>query len=158
MDEADWDDVGGADWDEAQARRRFAASPVARLATVTPSGAPHVVALTFALNGDVVWWAVDAKPKRSRALQRLANIAAEPRVSMLVDHYDDDWRSLWWVRADGEARPALPHEGAAALELLAARYPPYRATPPAGPFIRVDVHRFTWWSALNGGSTPTPGR
>ena len=138
---------GVAAWDEAEARRRFAASPVARLATVTPSGAPHVVAVTFALDGDTLWWAVDAKPKRTLALQRLANIAAEPRVSLLVDHYEDDWRSLWWVRADGQARTALPDDEPAALELLRARYPAYRTAPPPGPIIAVDVHRVTWWSA-----------
>ena len=81
-------------------RRRFASSPVARLSTVRPAGAPHVVPIVFALVGETVFSAVDAKPKRSRDLQRLANVRADPRCALLVDHYEDDWRRLWWVRAD----------------------------------------------------------
>jgi PPOX class probable F420-dependent enzyme len=138
---------------EKEARRRFAAAEVARLATVTPLGAPHLVPVTFVLDGDTVWWAVDDKPKRSRALARLANIAAEPRVSLLVDHYEADWRALWWVRADGVAsvadgRAEVEH----ALALLAARYEPYRLQRPRGPVVRVDVTRWRWWPAVRSAS------
>lgn len=130
-----------------EARRRFGSSPVARLATVTPTGAPHLVPVTFALDEDVVWWAVDAKPKRSRALQRLANIAADPRVSLLVDHYGSDWGELWWVRADGVAAVVGPRQAADGMALLAGRYPAYRGAPPKGPVVRVEVRRWRWWSA-----------
>jgi PPOX class probable F420-dependent enzyme len=133
--------------DEVEARRRFAAGPVAHLATVTPDGAPHVVPVTFVLDGTAVWWAVDEKPKRSRALARLANIAAEPRVSVLVDHYTGDWGALWWVRADGLAEVVGSMEASRAIALLAARYPAYRPTPPQGPVVRVEVQRWRWWSA-----------
>jgi PPOX class probable F420-dependent enzyme len=124
---------------------RFAAARVARLATVRRDGAPHLVPITFALVGDVIYSAVDAKPKRHTRLQRLANIAHEPRVSVLVDRYDDDWTALWWVRADGVARvaPSSP----AALEALTAKYPQYRATPPPGPFVEIQVGRWSAWSA-----------
>jgi PPOX class probable F420-dependent enzyme len=136
---------------QAEARRRFAAARVARLSTITPSGAPHLVAVTFALEGDTVWWAVDDKPKRTRALARVANIAAEPRVSLLVDHYEEDWKALWWVRADGVASVAPDgREVERALVLLAARYEPYGARPPDGPVIRVEVRRWQWWSAATG--------
>ena len=83
------------------ARALFAAARVARLATVTPDGSPHVVPIVFAVDGDTIYTAVDGKPKRSRQLQRLANIAAHPRVTVLADRYDEDWSQLWWVRADG---------------------------------------------------------
>ncbi len=133
---------------ENEARRRFASARVARLATVTPQGAPHLVPVTFALEGDTVWWAVDEKPKRSRSLARLANIAAEPRVALLVDHYGDDWNELWWVRADGVASIASGgSDTRGALALLAARYGPYRMRSPEGPVVRVDVQRWRWWSA-----------
>ncbi|MGH9087832.1 MAG: TIGR03668 family PPOX class F420-dependent oxidoreductase [Acidimicrobiales bacterium] len=131
---------------EDEARHRFADAPVARLATVTPDGAPHLVPVTFVLDGDVVWWAVDAKPKRHRSLRRLENIAAEPRVSLLVDHYDDDWDQLWWVRADGVAAVVAGAGAAPGLAALAARYPAYRAATPEGPVVRVDVRRWRWWS------------
>ena len=88
----------------AEARGRFAAARVARLATADATGQPHLVPVTFAVAGDMVYTAVDAKPKRTTALRRLANVAANPRVSLLVDHYDDDWSRLWWVRADGRRR------------------------------------------------------
>lgn len=132
---------------EDEARRRFAGAPVARLATVTPDGAPHLVPVTFALDGDVVWWAVDAKPKRHRSLRRLDNIAAEPRVCLLVDHYAVDWDELWWVRVDGEAAVVEGSEGRRGGEALAARYGAYRREPPEGPVVRIDVRRWRWWSA-----------
>jgi PPOX class probable F420-dependent enzyme len=125
--------------------QRFAMARVARLATVDHDGAPHLVPITFALVGDMIYSAVDAKPKRHPRLRRLANIAHEPRVSVLVDRYDDDWAALWWVRADGVAGvlPSAP----AALEALTAKYPQYRSTPPPGPFLEIGVHRWSAWSA-----------
>jgi PPOX class probable F420-dependent enzyme len=133
--------------DEPELRRRFAASPVARLGTVRPEGGPHLVPVVFALVRDTVYTTVDAKPKRTRHLQRLANIRADPRCCLLVDHYDDDWSRLWWVRADGMAvivDPAAADEGLAAL---VARHPQYREQAPSGPLIAVRVSRWTGWSA-----------
>ena len=120
---------------------------MARLATVGPTGQPHLVPVTFALvDAATIVTAVDHKPKRTTALQRLANIEANPLVSLLADHYEDDWSRLWWVRADGRARvcKAAP---AGAAEALSERYPQYRARPPQGPFIVVEVQRFSGWSA-----------
>jgi PPOX class probable F420-dependent enzyme len=122
---------------------RFASATVARLATVGADGAPHLVPIVFALVGETIHSAVDAKPKRHRGLKRLANIAAEPRVSVLADHYADDWTTLWWVRADGVAR-VLP-ESPAGLDALVAKYPQYRVTPPPGPFVEISVRRWTAW-------------
>ncbi len=121
---------------------RFASVRVARLATVTPDGAPHLVPIVFALAGDVIHTAVDGKPKRHRNLRRLANIAHEPRVSVLADHYDDDWAELWWVRADGRATVTDEPEPA-----LLARYPQYSVQPPPGPFLRIEVTSWHAWSA-----------
>jgi len=123
--------------------QRFAAARVARLATVGADGAPHLVPIVFAVAGDVIHSAVDAKPKRHRNLRRLANIAHEPRVSLLADHYDDDWTRLWWVRADGIARVSA--SSAAGLAALRTKYPQYAQSPPAGPFITVEVSRWTAW-------------
>jgi PPOX class probable F420-dependent enzyme len=128
-------------------RDLFASVPVARLATVDPSGAPHLVPIVFAVTGDVIHSAVDAKPKRTRHLRRLANIAANPRVSVLADHYEDDWSRLWWVRADGVAR--VLDDSPAGLAALVDRYPQYRASPPAGPFLEITVDRWSAWSALD---------
>ena len=132
-----------------ESRRRFACSRVARLATLAPGG-PRLVPITFALAGEVIWSAVDeTKPKRTLALARLARIAADPRVSVLADHYEEDWSALWWVRADGRARVVDRDDPAAgaALEALAARYPPYRERPVAGPLIAISVARWSGWSA-----------
>lgn len=134
--------------DDDQARRRFAGARVARFATVRPDGTPHLVPVTFATHGDVVYTAVDAKPKRTTRLQRLENLAAQPRCTLLVDHYDDDWSQLWWVRADGHAEivdaPDPSHPG---LALLADRYTAYARTPPGGPLIVITVARWRGWSA-----------
>ena len=129
----------------SEAAERFAAARVARPATVGRDGAPHLVPIVFALVGDVIYSAVDAKPKRHTRLRRLANIAHEPRVSVLVDRYDDDWAALWWVRADGVAR-VLP-ASVAALPALTAKYPQYRAASPPGPFLEIEVRRWSDWSA-----------
>jgi PPOX class probable F420-dependent enzyme len=133
--------------DTAECRQRFGSARVARLATLGPTG-PHLVPIVFGLNGDVVVTAVDDKPKRSRRLQRLANIANNPAVSLLVDVYDDDWDRLWWVRADGIAR--VVGDAARmqpALDLLIERYEQYRRLQPQGPVIEVTVTRWSGWSA-----------
>jgi len=130
----------------------FAASPVAMLATVRPDSAPHLVPVVFAVpegRGDILYTAVDAKPKTTRRLRRLANIAHNPAVSLLVDHYDDDWTRLWWVRADGVA--AVHHGGAemaTGYALLREKYPQYRRVELDGPVITVEVGR---WSSWHGG-------
>ena len=121
---------------------------MARLATVAPDGRPHVVPITFALDGDRIVTAVDAKPKAGTELARLMHIRADPRVSLIVDEYDEDWSRLWWVRADGAAR--VVEEGpelASAFERLRGRYPQYASVDLIGPAIVVDVERWVGWSA-----------
>ena len=132
----------------AELRRLFASSAVARLSTVRPDGAPHVVPVVFTLVDDTVYSAVDAKPKRSRRLQRLANVRADARCAMLVDHYEDDWSRLWWVRADGHAtivdEPPPAHPG---IRALVERHPQYREDPPSGPLLVVTVEHWSGWSS-----------
>jgi len=117
---------------------------VARLATIDPRGRPHVVPISFALDGDTLYTAVDEKPKRTRELQRLRNIEANPRVEVLIDHYEDDWSRLWWVRLRGTARIV---DDRRAMELLAAKYPQYQERPPAGPVIAVSIDERIEWTA-----------
>lgn len=130
-----------------ECRSRFDGSPVATLATVGAAG-PHLVPIVFALDGDRLVSAVDHKPKRTRHLQRLANIAENPAVALLADAYDDDWDKLWWVRADGIAHvitagPAM-RQG---TDLLVDRYEQYRNLPPRGPLIVISIQRWSGWSA-----------
>ncbi len=133
--------------DEEEARRRFHESAVARLATVRPDGAPHIVPIVFAVDGDDLYTAVDQKPKGGGRLQRLANLRREPRCAVLIDRYDDDWSQLWWARADGEAtvidEPPGDHPG---LRALVDRYPQYRSDAPDGPLIAIRVSRWSGWS------------
>jgi PPOX class probable F420-dependent enzyme len=131
----------------SEARHRFAAARVARLATADGSGRPHVVPVVFAVSGDVIYSVVDAKPKRTTALRRLRNVAENPRVALLVDHYEEEWGALWWVRAEGVARvldPLSDAEAAAAVQLLRERYPQQRAV---GSVLAVDVERWSGWVA-----------
>ncbi|MFQ6392819.1 TIGR03668 family PPOX class F420-dependent oxidoreductase [Nocardia sp. KC 131] len=130
-----------------EARKRFAASPVARLATASASGQPHIVPIVFILVGDTLYTSVDAKPKTTMALRRLANIAANPAVTVLADHYSDDWTRLWWARADGKARIAGSEEDRMAKRELTARYCDYTKQPPPGPVIAVDITRWSGWSS-----------
>lgn len=142
-----------------QARALFAAARVARLATADAEGHPHLVPIVFAVDGDVVYSAVDHKPKRTTALRRFANIAQNPAVAVLVDHYDDaDWDQLWWARADGSGRlvPVGSEEEQRSIERLRDRYAPYVGRPPAGPVLAIDVRRWSGWAAL--GSSGPLGR
>ena len=129
-------------------RVRVADARVARLATVTSDGWPHLVPCCFALDGDVVYSAVDAKPKSTLALRRLANLQANPRAVLLVDAYAEDWSSLWWVRVDGLGR--VIESGAdrdAAVALLAREVRPVHA-PTAARSRRGDRHRHVAQLAL----------
>jgi PPOX class probable F420-dependent enzyme len=103
--------------------------------------------VVFARVGETVWTAVDAKPKSTTALRRLDNVRAHPAVSLLVDHYNDDWATLWWVRADGVATVLDVEDARDGLDALVAKYPQYQANPPPGPVLRVDVTRWVSWSA-----------
>ena len=129
----------------AQARARFAGARVARLATVSAAGAPHLVPVTFAVLDERIVFVVDDKPKSTTRLRRLDNIAARPSVCLLVDVYDDDWTRLWWVRADGIA--TILATDAEAVDALAARYPAYVQRRPRGPVVSIAVTAWTGWAA-----------
>jgi PPOX class probable F420-dependent enzyme len=133
---------------EARCRAHLAAARAGRLATVRPDGRPHVVVCCFAVESDEVWTAIDAKPKSGAPLQRLENIRANPQVSLLVDHYEEDWNRLWWVRVDGAAAVLeIGEEEERAIAALTARYPQYARVPPPGPVIAIAIERITGWSA-----------
>jgi PPOX class probable F420-dependent enzyme len=130
-----------------EARGRFAAARLARLATADAAGRPHLVPIAFAVEGDTVYSAVDAKPKRTRELRRLANVRENPAVALLVDHWDEeDWSRLWWVRAEGVGRVlgAQEPEAIRAAALLRERYPAQRE---AGEVLAVAVTRWSGWAA-----------
>jgi len=124
-----------------------ARSPVARLATIGASGEVDLVPITFALTSTTVVTAVDHKPKQTRQLRRLDNIAREPRVTVLIDHYDDDWAALWWVRLRGRA--VVVDDGPrfdGAIAQLVAKYPKhYAPMPPQGPVIQIDITDVRIW-------------
>ena len=132
--------------DRREARERFAAARVARLATADAGGRPHLVPVVFVVQDDRVYSAVDAKPKRTTALRRLANVRENPAVALLTDHYEDDWDALWWARADGTGRVLEAEEAEArrAVALLRERYPQQRAV---GAVLAVDVQRWSGWAA-----------
>ena len=116
--------------DQHEMERRVASASVARLATVGADGRPHIVPICFALAERILYFAVDSKPKKTSNLKRLRNIAVNPAVSILVDHYEDD-----------------AAEKQKAIGLLVARYSQYRATKPAGPVVAVAIARMSGWSA-----------
>ena len=128
---------------------------VARLATVRPDGTPHLVVVTFALAGDTVVTAVDEKPKSTRELQRLTNIEHQPAVSLLVDHFEEDWAQLRWVRLDGTAE--VVRDAPLRTQLLAplvAKYEQYQQEPPLGPVVIIAVRRVVAWSASRATARP----
>ncbi|SDY68797.1 PPOX class probable F420-dependent enzyme, Rv0121 family [Micromonospora pattaloongensis] len=144
--------------DASEQRRRVESARVARLATVDPDGNPHLVPVCFALRGDVVYTAIDEKPKRDAHPRRLANLEATGRACLLVDEYREDWSRLWWVRLDGRGRVVDDGtaEAADARAGLTARYPQYAQRPPRGPVVAIEVSRWSGWSISGGGGQP-PG-
>ena len=154
---------------------RLAAAPVGHLATADAAGRPHIVPFCFACDraGRRIYSALDAKPKRGDSLtglRRVRNIRANPQVSVLIDHYEDDWRNLWYLLIQGRAELLSPSlspddppsddqssddEHAAAIALLRAKYPQYRTMPiAANPVIKITPQRATAW---NGSGAPMPG-
>jgi PPOX class probable F420-dependent enzyme len=102
--------------------------------------------VTFAVVDEVIYTMVDGKPKTTTALQRLENIAANPRVSMLVDHYEEDWTALWWVRVDGHATVSSEDDDLAnARSCMHDKYSQYRDQPPGGPAIRIEITGVSSW-------------
>jgi PPOX class probable F420-dependent enzyme len=131
---------------ETRVHDRAMTARIARLATITADGRPHLVPCCFALADETVYSAIDAKPKTTLALRRLANIAANPAVALLIDHYDEDWSTLWWVRIDGIARVTTdPTERRTALDLLATKYSQYIETPPPGDVIAIHIDAWRAW-------------
>ncbi len=125
--------------------------PVVRLGTADAQSRPHVVVVTFVVDGDMIYTAVDQKPKTTTGLKRLRNVGENPAVTMLADEYSDDWEALWWVRADGRAEVlADQRQMAGPLRLLTSRYWQYREKPPTGPVLAVTAERWTGWSGATG--------
>jgi PPOX class probable F420-dependent enzyme len=129
--------------------------PVARLATRAPSG-PHQVPVVFARSAGLLWTPVDGKPKGAGELARVRHVRAHPEVSLLLDHYDEDWERLWWLRVDGLARvvqPADPEgdpEVSAAVAALRAKYPQYQRLPvlrEPPTLLRVRPRALRSWCA-----------
>lgn len=130
---------------DQELRNRFAQAKVLRLGTADAAGRPHLVPATFAVVGDVVAIAVDHKPKRHTNLKRLRNVKENPAVALLVDHFDEDWDHLWWVRADGEARVIENELAYELVDALVDKYEQYREHRPAGPVIEIHVSRWSGW-------------
>ncbi len=132
------------------ARGLLSSAQVAVLASVRPDGRAHSVPIVFAIDGDYLYTAVDHKPKSTTRLARLENIAANPQVSVLAQHYNDDWEQLWWVRVDGKAAvlESADHRQKA-VDLLIAKYAQYRSQAPSGNVIAVRIDRLTGWAAAD---------
>jgi PPOX class probable F420-dependent enzyme len=129
-------------------RRFVAEARSARLATLDPDGRPNIVPLVFVLDGDTIYSTVDRKPKRSPKLRRLANVRDRPQgVAVLVDHYDEEWTELWWVRLRGPGRIL---EGGSERDLahglLRRKYPQYADASMLGDVLAVDVVEWRGWS------------
>jgi PPOX class probable F420-dependent enzyme len=135
----------------AWALDRLRRARVGRLATADAAGRPLVVPVCFALDaeGRHLYSAVDPKPKRTRDLQRVRNVRQNPRVSLVVDEYDEDWTRLWWVMVRGQATVLEPGpEFATGVDLLVEKYAQYRALGlerERGVLVRVTIERVVAW-------------
>ena len=134
--------------DAVEARRRFATGQVAYLATLRADGSAALVPIVFDVIAGAVVSSVDPKPKRTRELARLRHIVRDPRVTLLVDHYEQDWSRIWWARAEGTARiVSTGPEREDAIQHLQSKYPQYAdLEDPFGEAVIVDVARWLGWS------------
>jgi PPOX class probable F420-dependent enzyme len=127
------------------ARSALERARVATLATASRAARPHLVPITFAARDDLIVTAIDHKPKSSRNLRRLRNIAENPNVAVLADQYDDDWSRLWWARADGMAEVTEAANRPDLVAALTEKYAQYRQHPPEDLLIVIRVHRWSGW-------------
>ncbi|HVA41470.1 MAG TPA: TIGR03668 family PPOX class F420-dependent oxidoreductase [Candidatus Binataceae bacterium] len=148
--------------DEARVRDFLTAARIAHLATADAGGAPHAVPLCFWFDGARVYFVIDEKPKRRAAggtIKRMRNIAANPRVAIVIDHYEEDWSQLAFVMIRGAAHiVADGKEYMLALRNLRDKYSQYRAmalAPERNPIVRVDPERVHAWGARF--APPAPG-
>jgi PPOX class probable F420-dependent enzyme len=119
---------------------------VGRLATVTAEHHAHLVPCCFVLSADTIYSAIDAKPKSTLDLRRLQNLRSNDAASLLVDHYDEDWATLWWVRVDGKGRAVDDLvERDNAIDLLTAKYEQYVDSPPPGSVLAIDIDVWRTW-------------
>jgi PPOX class probable F420-dependent enzyme len=132
--------------DPSLARSRVQEASVGRLGTITSSGRPHLVPCCFVLRDDTAYTAVDAKPKSTLALRRIDNLVGNPAASLLIDHYEEDWSALWWVRLDGSGRVVdSPAESEAAKKALVSKYPQYGQLAIPGPVIALEIETWRAW-------------
>jgi PPOX class probable F420-dependent enzyme len=141
--------------DEGEMRRRVVTARVGQLATVRQNGEPHLVPICFAViegaTGDVVVSGTDEKPKTTYSLRRLRNIAERPAVSLLVDHYEEEWPRVWWVRVDGRGRVINDDaERERAVAALRAKYHQYEEIGIPGAVLAIDVDRWVGWAYRDG--------
>lgn len=107
-----------------------------------------MVPVCFTWAGDVIWTAIDSKPKSTDELQRLKDIARDSKTAFIVDRWDEDWSKLSWLQARGTATVIEESEQASkAYAALKDKYPQYRDLAVEGPVIRIDVDRWIGWSA-----------
>jgi PPOX class probable F420-dependent enzyme len=127
---------------------RLARGP--RLATADASGAPHLVPVCFVLDdAGAVWTPIDAKPKSTRALRRVKNLAENPRAALLVDHYEEDWRELRWIAVHGHGELVTGAVAAPALRALREKYPQYAEVEVGPEAIRLVPDRIVAWSPVD---------
>jgi len=125
---------------------------IGHLATSDRGAVPHVVPVCFGLSEDILYITIDQKPKRDggRPLKRLSNITDNPRVAMVFDHYDEDWRRLAWVMLHGRAEiltDGVEHDRAQSM--LRSRYPQLAAMQIEQlPVIALRIERVASWGDL----------
>ena len=129
------------------------AQRVARFASADANGQPHLVPVCYCLMGNSAYFSIDEKPKqaRGRRLKRLRNIAQNPKVALVVDHYDEDWSQLGWVMLRGQAEILDDgDEHARAQQALRARYPQYRSMRlDVLPVVAIRIGKVASWGRLH---------
>jgi len=121
------------------------------LATADAKGRPQVVPVCFVFDGQAIYSVLDAKPKTTplRQLRRVKNILANPQVSLVVDHYEENWDKLQYILVSGDAELLESDEkGVVAIAMLREKYPQYQAMDlDQSPVIKITPVRYSPWSS-----------
>ncbi|MBI2486016.1 MAG: TIGR03668 family PPOX class F420-dependent oxidoreductase [Deltaproteobacteria bacterium] len=127
---------------------------VARMATADKLGRPLVVPICYVFDGKNLYTPIDKKPKRVsvRELKRIRNILENPKISIVIDDYYEEWNKLTYVIIHGRAElMESGEEYQRSLRLLCEKYTQYvdmNLSTLNLPVIKVIPDRILFWRAI----------
>lgn len=115
------------------------------MSTLLHDGSAHSVPVVFAVLEDEIVSPIDHKPKTGEVMARVKNLGRDDRVTLLLDHWDEDWPQVGWVMVRGRATVETDAP-APLMRALNARYPQYEPDERHDALIRIRPTKILWWT------------